>query len=127
MVELLASGWGADRPAVITPADEPKIGVETYRKVIESCSAGSYSTADVRAALRALPWYQDFYEFGYLDAAKLDRTSSETTFGNYKDFGGIKKATKVESRRDGQRFIEQEITDFKVLDKVEPGTFDEPN
>lgn len=68
---------------LITPADEPKIGVETYRRIIEVCSAGSYSTDDVKSAIRQLPWYQDFYEFGYLDPAKLDRTSSETTFGNY--------------------------------------------
>jgi hypothetical protein len=67
----------------INPADEPKIGVETYRKLIETCSAGSHSTADVKNALRQLPWYQDFYEFGYLDPARLDRTSSETTLGNY--------------------------------------------
>jgi len=52
--------------------------------------------------------------------------TQETTFGDYKDFGGIKKATKVESKRDGQRFLVQEVTEFKVLDKVEPATFEEP-
>lgn len=52
--------------------------------------------------------------------------TQETTYGNYKDFDGVKKATKVESKRDGQRFVEQEISEFKVLDKIEPGTFDEP-
>lgn len=62
---------------------EPFVGVETYRKIIEKCSEGSFSTADVRAALRELPWYQDFYQFHYLDTAKQDRTNSETTFGNY--------------------------------------------
>lgn len=62
---------------------EPFVGVETYRRILERCSAGSYSAADVRQAIRELPWYQDFYEFGYLDPAKVDRTSSETTLGNY--------------------------------------------
>jgi hypothetical protein len=62
---------------------EPFVGVETYRRVIERCSAGSYSAADVKQALRELPWYQDFYEYGYLDSARLDRMSSETTLGNY--------------------------------------------
>jgi hypothetical protein len=86
---------------------EPFVGVETYRKVIEKCSAGSYTTNDVKAAIRELPWYQDFYEFHYLDAAKLDRTSSETTLGNYalacylKDLG----VNKPDSRFD---FIEDE-------------------
>lgn len=50
----------------------------------------------------------------------------ETTFADYKDFDGIKKATKHESKRNGEKFLTVEITEFKVLDKVEPGTFDEP-
>jgi hypothetical protein len=49
-----------------------------------------------------------------------------TTFGNYKDFDGIKRATKVESTRDGKKYLESEVTDFKVLDKVDPKTFAEP-
>jgi RNA polymerase sigma factor (sigma-70 family) len=52
--------------------------------------------------------------------------TQETTFGDYKDFDGIKKATKIERRRDGQKILEQEITEFKVLDKVAPETFAEP-
>jgi hypothetical protein len=55
-----------------------------------------------------------------------NEVTQETTFGNYKDFDGIKKATKAESKRDGHRYLEQEVTEFKVLDKVEPGTFAEP-
>jgi hypothetical protein len=50
----------------------------------------------------------------------------ETTFSNYKDFDGIKKATKIESTRDGNRFVSAEVTEFKVLEAIEPGTFDEP-
>src|ERR1017187_6731723 len=49
--------------------------------------------------------------------------SQETTYENYKDFDGIKKATKVESKRDGEKFVSTELTEFKVLDKVEPETF----
>jgi hypothetical protein len=52
--------------------------------------------------------------------------TQETTFGSYKDFDGIKKATKVENKRDGVRFQELEITEFKVLDKVDPKTFAAP-
>lgn len=50
----------------------------------------------------------------------------ETTYGGYKEFGGIKKATKIETKRDGEKFQELEITEFKVLDKVDPKTFEEP-
>jgi hypothetical protein len=52
--------------------------------------------------------------------------TQETTFGDYKDFDGIKKATKIERRRDGQKVLEQEITEFKVLDRLAPETFAEP-
>lgn len=49
-----------------------------------------------------------------------------TTYANYKDFDGLKKATKIESKRDGEKFIEQEIIEYKVLDKVPPESFNEP-
>jgi hypothetical protein len=52
--------------------------------------------------------------------------TEETTFGDYKDFDGIKRATKIEKSRDGEKFLEQEITEFQVLDKVAPETFAEP-
>lgn len=50
----------------------------------------------------------------------------ETLYTSYKDFDGIQKATKVEIKRNGEKFLTQDITDFKVVDKIEPGTFDEP-
>jgi outer membrane lipoprotein-sorting protein len=52
--------------------------------------------------------------------------TQESTFENYKDFDGIKKATKLEAKRDGEKFVSTEITEFKVLDKVEPDTFSQP-
>jgi hypothetical protein len=50
----------------------------------------------------------------------------ETTFSNFKDFQGIKKATKVEIKRDGETFMEQEIAEFRLLEKVDAKTFTEP-
>lgn len=55
-----------------------------------------------------------------------DEFLQETIYSEYKDLGGIKKATKVEAKRDGQRFIESETTEFKLLDQVDPATFAEP-
>lgn len=52
--------------------------------------------------------------------------SVETTFAEYKDFDGIKKATKIEAKGDGTTSTMLEITDFKVLDKVDPATFAAP-
>jgi hypothetical protein len=50
----------------------------------------------------------------------------ETTFGNWKEFDGVKRATKVVTLHDGQKFIDLEITDVKSTDKADPKTFTEP-
>jgi hypothetical protein len=50
----------------------------------------------------------------------------ETTYADYKDFDGIKKATKIEVKRDGEPFQKMELSEFKVLDKVDPEVFSEP-
>jgi hypothetical protein len=55
-----------------------------------------------------------------------NESEQETTFADFKDFDGIKRATKVETKRNGKKFIESVITDFKVVDKVDPKAFDEP-
>jgi outer membrane lipoprotein-sorting protein len=52
--------------------------------------------------------------------------TQETTYADYKDFGGIKKATKLSVKRDGEKFQDLEVTEFKVLDKVDPDVFTEP-
>jgi hypothetical protein len=52
--------------------------------------------------------------------------TQETTFADYKEMGGIKKATKLKSTRDGEKYQEYQISDFKVLDKVDPKAFAQP-
>lgn len=55
-----------------------------------------------------------------------DEYTQETSFSDYKELGGIQKATKIVSKRDGEKFIESQVTEFKALDKVDPKTFEEP-
>jgi hypothetical protein len=50
----------------------------------------------------------------------------ETTYSVYKNFGGIHVATSLEVKIDGKPYRRQELTEFKVLDKVEPSTFSTP-
>jgi hypothetical protein len=50
----------------------------------------------------------------------------DTTFSDYKDFDGIKKATKLSAKRDGEKFVDFEVTEFKILEKVDPETFSQP-
>jgi hypothetical protein len=55
-----------------------------------------------------------------------DEFTQETTLSDYQDFGGIKRATKILAKRDGEKFQDMVISGFKVLDKVDPKTFEEP-
>jgi hypothetical protein len=50
----------------------------------------------------------------------------EATYANYKDFDGIKRATTIVWKRDGEKISESHITEFRVLDKIDPKTFEEP-
>lgn len=52
--------------------------------------------------------------------------TQETYFSDYKDFGRIKRATKVEIKRDGKTFIKIELLDVKVLGKLDDKTFAKP-
>jgi hypothetical protein len=100
---------------------DPFVGVETYRALIEQCEADGVTTAAMKTAIRALPWYQDFYEHHFLDPARLDRTSSETIFGNYalacylKDLG-----TNVPDRRFDFLEDEENISFDELLSVVLP-------
>jgi hypothetical protein len=55
-----------------------------------------------------------------------DEADEEVNYSDYKDFDGVKKATKVETKHNRQRLLVAEVTKFKVLDKPEAGTFDKP-
>jgi hypothetical protein len=81
--------------------------------------------------------YQDFTLYFDKDSGLLVKRAQkssygggkdilETMFTGYKDFDGIKKATKTQSVLSGRIIDTAEITEFRGLAKVEPGTFDEP-
>jgi hypothetical protein len=48
------------------------------------------------------------------------------TYSDYKNFGGIKKPTKLTIKRDGEEFVQSEVLEFQVLDKVPAEKFAEP-
>lgn len=52
--------------------------------------------------------------------------TQETLFSAYKTYDGVQHASKVESKRDGEPFIEIEVTEYKPLDKLPAETFAEP-
>jgi hypothetical protein len=52
--------------------------------------------------------------------------TQEVTYADYKDVDGIKRAMKLTVQRDGKPFAEQEISDFKPLEKLDDKTFAKP-
>jgi hypothetical protein len=50
----------------------------------------------------------------------------ETTYSVFTDFNGIKRATKIETKRNGEPFGKVEVIEFKAIEKVDPKIFDEP-
>jgi len=52
--------------------------------------------------------------------------TQETNYSNYKDMDGIKKAAKTIIKHDGEKLMELETTEFKILDKVDTKIFDKP-
>lgn len=55
-----------------------------------------------------------------------DELTQERTFSSYKEFDGLKVATKIEVKHDGEKFLEADASGFKVLSKVDPKLFAEP-
>jgi hypothetical protein len=52
--------------------------------------------------------------------------TQETTYSNFKDMDGIKHAGKLVIKHDGEKLMELEITEFKIVDKVDTKIFDKP-
>lgn len=52
--------------------------------------------------------------------------TQETIYSDFTDFGGIKRAKKVETKRNGETFAKLELTEFKVIEKVDDKAFARP-
>ncbi len=52
--------------------------------------------------------------------------NQETFFSDYKKFDDVQEPTKVTIKRDGNLYVEEEITEWKHHDKLDDSTFDKP-
>lgn len=55
-----------------------------------------------------------------------EENDEERTYSGHKEMGGITIPTKIVIKHGGETFFEQEVTEFKVLDKVDAKLFEEP-
>lgn len=60
------------------------------------------------------------------DTNKAQDTAEERLILDYQDIGGAKIAKKILVRRDGKKYLEAEVTEYKPLDKVDPAEFAKP-
>jgi hypothetical protein len=52
--------------------------------------------------------------------------TQETMYSVYTDFDGIKRPTKIETKRNGEPFGNIEVLEFKAIEKADPKVFDKP-
>jgi hypothetical protein len=50
----------------------------------------------------------------------------EERYGNYKVVDGVKRPHKLDILRDGEKFVEAEVTEYKMLEKLDDSTFERP-
>jgi len=60
------------------------------------------------------------------DKDKPKEVTQESFFDDYKDVDGIPQPHKLTIKRDGKKFVEAEMTEIKIVDKLEDKLFDKP-
>lgn len=50
----------------------------------------------------------------------------ETTYSEFKEFSGMKQAVKMSTKRDGKPYIEAEVSDVQLTEKLDDGVFVKP-
>jgi hypothetical protein len=55
-----------------------------------------------------------------------DEAKQETFLSRYKEVDGVQKATRMEVKRGGDKFLIYDVPEFKTLKEVDPKTFAEP-
>jgi hypothetical protein len=55
-----------------------------------------------------------------------DEYTSELTLGDYKKVDGLQVAHKIAMKRDGKKYIEQEVIEIKPSEKLDDSVFDKP-
>lgn len=63
--------------------DEPTIGVDTYRRVIEECAQNGCTTESIKRAIRSLTFDAELCAFSYEQGSTDVPASTETAFGNF--------------------------------------------
>ena len=65
-------------------------------------------------------------EYRYKDWMSGGERDMVTTYDAYKQFGSLKLPTKVDMQRDGKKFVEAEVEEYKPVEKLDASVFAKP-
>jgi outer membrane lipoprotein-sorting protein len=65
-------------------------------------------------------------EFRYKDWMTGNERQMVSTYEGYKEFSGLKFPTKIDMKRDGNKFVEAEVEAFKPVEKLDASVFAKP-
>jgi hypothetical protein len=66
-------------------------------------------------------------EFRTKDAQEnFKDVTMEANYSNFKEFDGMKIPTKMVIKKDGKRFVEADVLEYKAVEKIDPKMFDRP-
>jgi hypothetical protein len=65
-------------------------------------------------------------EWQAVDGNSGQEYKREERYGNYKVVDGVKRPHKLDILRDGEKFAEAEVTEYKMLQKLDDSTFERP-
>ncbi len=97
--------------------DKPCFGIRVANKGRRDVSL--FFDKETHLLLKAQMRVKDFMAGG-------NEVDQEFLFSDYKDFGGLKQATKFVMNRDGKPFLDAEVTEYKHEEKLDDGLFQKP-
>lgn len=100
--------------------EEPTIGVDTYRRVIEECSQNGCTTESIKRAIRSLPFDAELCTFSYEPGLADVPASTETAFGNFALACYLKRLPSVTDSRFTFRENKEKIYIDDLLREMDP-------
>ena len=96
--------------------DKPVVGVKVARQGFRDASLFFSKDTGLLSMISSMAY----------DVNTMKDTLEERLILSYQDVNGLKVAKKILVKHDGKKFLEAEVTEFKLLDKVDPAVFAKP-
>jgi hypothetical protein len=132
LLNEMKEGFYAERIASLTPLKDK----EYQLSPLGSAKVDGREAVGVRVASKGHRDINLFFdkesgllvkvEHRALDALTKQEVSQEEILSDYKDYAGIKRPGKALVLHDGKKFLDAEVTEFKIVDKFDPGVFAKP-